>query len=148
MRRFRFPLETLRRVRAHQERLERARALEARHQWEKTQQELESHRERFEASLHRAVDWHQPALWRALHGYILQELEALEEHRRKAAWAEERWKQIQDRWIRARQAHEVLERLRERAWERFHQELERQEGAELDELAIQRIRFPQHGGGR
>jgi len=49
-------------------------------------------------------------------------------------------------WYEARRKRRALERMRERAWQRFRQEEDRQERLVIDELARLRFLLPEFGG--
>jgi len=49
-------------------------------------------------------------------------------------------------WLEARRKRRTLERMRDRAWQRFRREQDRQERIVLDELARLRFLMPEFGG--
>ncbi|MDR5704205.1 MAG: flagellar FliJ family protein [Armatimonadota bacterium] len=140
MKRFQFPLQTLLDVRSRREELCAQRLAEAQRlvrEQERLVQELRTIFAEGRLALRRALEEGAGVEEILLH---LEHIQRLEVHlaRAEACLLELKAKEEETRkeFLEARRARRVVERLRERRWASYLQEVHREEGKFLDEVAI------------
>lgn len=142
MKRFRFRLEgllRLRRLRERQARRELAEALRALRDAERRCQDAHGNLREAERHLAQAQGAWELRWWAEAVDVRRRQLEAAEASRAEASrLADERWA----RFLQLRRDRKVVERVRERRWTLHRREQERREQAQLDERALLRREAP------
>ena len=142
MKRFRFPLEHLRRLRRQQQRLAEAEQLRCRAQLEAAVAalaSLEDQLARLASSACRPGRGNEFLAHRALEESLIR---LIFEQRTEVARARAKWEAAREQYRRANLELEKLESLRTRAWTEYRECLELARQKELDEIVMRKWSHP------